>query len=244
VDALVTRSARSAIPVRRTFVRQKNAEGKSVPGPFAKFVSRNDRFALLLYLLLLTCASAPPYDVGHHSAVWARALGVPNPTSTTARTRVSKAWARIAERKLVVRGRRHRIANATPLCEDGSSDPYTRPTSAFMSIGHQLWTDGPSAEERWYQVLDLAELAVLIIGHMNSDDFALPAERVPEYYGISADTFQRGVTGLKGHGLLDDRWSRKAEPLAPTGYTYERRYTLAAPFGPMGVTSRASGASR
>ena len=127
VDALVARSARSAIPVRRTFVQQKNAEGKSVPGPFVRFVSRNDRFALQLYLLLLTCASAPPYDVGHHSAVWARALGVSNPTSTTARTRVSKAWARIAERKLVVRGRRHRIASVTPLCEDGSSDPYTCP---------------------------------------------------------------------------------------------------------------------
>lgn len=243
VDALVARSGREAIPVRRTFAQQKDA-GKAAPGPFARFVSSNDRFGLLLYLLLLTCASAPPFDVGLHSAVWARALGIENPTSATARTRVSKAWARLAERQLVDRGRRHRIASVTPLSEDGSGDPYTRPTSAFMSIRHELWTAGPSTAQRWYQALDLSELAVLIISHMNSDDFALPAERAPDYYGVSADTFKRGVKGLKAHGLLDDRWSRKAAPLAPVGYTYEYRYTLRPPFGPMGVSSKATGATR
>jgi hypothetical protein len=243
IDALVTRSGREAIPVRRTFVQQKE-HGKSVPGPFAQFVSSNDRFGLLLYLLLLTCASAPPFDVGLHSAVWARGLAVPDPTSATARTRVSKAWARMAARNLIERGRRHRIATVTPLNEDGSGDAYTRPSTSFMSIDHRIWTEGPSSTQRWYEVLNLAELAALVIAHMNGDDFALPAERVPDYYGISPDTFQRGVSGLKKRELLDDRWSRKAAPLAPEGYTYEHRYTLDPPFGPMGVTSKATGAIR
>lgn len=243
VDALVDRSGRTAIPIRRAFIQGKVAS-KSVPGPMASFVANNDKFGLLLYLLLLTCASAQPYDVTLHSAVWARALGAPEPKSQTARTRVSKAWARLAERQLISKGRVRRTAQVTPLAEDGSGSVYTRPTSHFVSIKHEFWTAGPSKKQRWYEALTLPELAVLLIAHMNGDDFALPAERAPEYYGVSADTFERGSKGLVKHGLLDVRKSRKAAPLAPDGYTYESRYTLSAPFGPMGVASKATGVVR
>lgn len=243
VDALVERSGRVAIPIRRTFLQGK-VSNKSVPGPMASFVTNNDRYGLLLYLLLLTCASAQPYDVTLHSAVWARALGAENAKSQTARTRVSKAWARLADRKLVQKSRVRRTAQVTPLIEDGSGSAYTRPTSHFMSFKHEFWTSGPSKKQRWYDVLTLPELAVLLIAHMNGDDFALPAERAPEYYGVSADTFERGSRGLVKHGILEVRKSRKAAPLAPDGYTYESRYTLKAPFGPMGVKSKSTGVVR
>ena len=97
---------------------------------------------------------------------------------------------------------------------------------------------------RWYDVLTGAEFAVLLIALMNADDFALPAERVPDFYGVSADTFERGVRGLQTHGLLDVSRSRKAAPLALEGYTIENRYTLCPPFGPMGTMSVATGAVR
>ena len=246
VAALVTRSNRDAIPVRREFVQRKSGDGTSLPGPLAAFVRANDRFGLLLYLLLLTCASQKPYDVSHHSSVWARALGLPEFNGATARTRVSKAWHRLIERQLVTRERTRRSASLTPLKEDGSGDDYERPSSRFINIRHGLWTSGPLESEgpRWYDVLTLAELAVLLIALMNADDFALPAERVPDFYGVSADTFERGVRALQNHGLLDVSRSRKAAPLAPEGYTIENRHTLRPPFGPMGTMSVATGAVR
>jgi hypothetical protein len=245
LDALVERSGRSFIPFRRQFVQRKDDANRSVPGPLAEFVRANDRFGLLLYLLLMTCASGGDFDVSLHTAIWARALGVADPMSLTARTRVSKGWHRLVARQLVDRGRRRRTSLLTPLCEDGGGDPYTRPKSHFIKVSHGLWTEGPpSTDDRWYEVLTLPELAVLFIALMNADDFALPAERAPEYYGVSADTFERGVRGLRKHGLIEVRRSRKAAPLAPEGYTIENRYTLSPPFGPHGTAASTTGAVR
>lgn len=247
VAAMVERAGRDAVPIRREFVQIHEDDGTRRPGPFHLFVSANDRFGLLLYLLLLTCASKAPWDVRHHAGVWARALGA---DSDAGRPRVSKAWARLEDRQLVTRERSKRLARVTPLQEDGSGASYTRPTSGFMSIKHALWLHGPVNEKgrrlgkAWYEVLSLPELAVLVIAHMNADEFALPAERVPDWYGVSADTFQRGARGLEKHGLLDVSRRRKIAPLAPEGYTIENRYTLNPPFGPMNVKSAATGAGR
>jgi hypothetical protein len=125
-----------------------------------------------------------------------------------------------------------------------ADDDYERPSSHFINITHGLWTAGPLESEgpRWYEELKLAELAVLLIALMNADDFALPAERVPDFYGISADTFERGARGLQNRGLLKVSHSRKAAPLAPEGYTVENRYTLCPPFGSMGKMGLATGA--
>ena len=54
------------------------------------FVSARDRTALLLYFLALTKASKEPWDVSHHSAVWARALGLPEPTRSGGKGRISR----------------------------------------------------------------------------------------------------------------------------------------------------------
>ena len=225
--------------MRKTFLQGK-AGGRSTPGPLAEFVTAGDRTGLLLYLLALTKASTPPWDVALHSAVWARALGLEDPTSKTARSRISKAWSRVVDRGLVDRGRRNRLAQLTLLCEDGSGKDYSRPSSHFFKVPHDLWTGGPSEEERWYEILSLAELAVLLIALNNADDFPLPAERAPNYYGISADTVVRGTHGLRQHSLLVWRRKRITAPLAPEGFSFENRYTLQPPFGPMGAASTAS----
>jgi hypothetical protein len=62
----------------------------------------------------------------------------------------------------------------------------------------------------------------------------LPLEQVKGWYGISADTAARGIDVLVRHELMQWRRVRKKAPLAPLGYTYERRYTLGEPFGPRG----------
>ena len=238
VDAIANSTRRTAFPLRQTFIQQKR-EGESVPGPLAQFVSAGDRTALLLYFLALTKASRDPWDVAHHSAVWARALGLPKPTEHTARGRVSKAWTRLVDRKLVARSRRNRKAEFTLLREDGSGNPYTRPSGKssgrFIKVPHELWTGGPpNGAYRWFEDLSLTELSFLIIALSNLDAFALPAERGPDYYGISADTLSRGYRGLRAKDLLNVRSHRIVAPLAPEGHTYENLYTLKPPFGPRG----------
>ena len=237
VDAIAATTARSAFPLRRTFVQQK---GRDQPPPLATFVTAGDRTGLLLYFLALTKASQEPWDVSMHSAIWARALGFPQPTSPGARSRLSKTWTRLVDRRLAVRARQNRLAKYTLLCEDGSGDPYDRPKAAFINVPHELWTAGSTTSDRWYELLSLPELAFLIIALGNADSFPLPAERGPEYYQISADTLQRGVRGLRDRGLLTVARRRITAPLAPEGVTIENRYTLEPPFGPRGTSSRAT----
>ena len=234
--------------MRRTFIQQKTGLVPT-PGPLAGFVSASDRTALLLYFLALTKASRAPWDVSLHSAVWARALGLSNPTGSSARGRVSKAWTRLVDRRLLTRSRRSRIAVFTLLREDGSGDPYTRPKAAFIKVPHELWTKGPKPQTtrtptRWFEMLSLPELTFLVIGLTNLDSFPLPVERGPDYYGISADTLLRGSRGLRDHGCLTVRKQRITAPLAPEGISWENRYTLNPPFGPRGRISTATGAFR
>ena len=243
VDAIVETSGRKAFPLRRVFLQQK-CDGKTRPGPLAKFVSAGDRTGLLLYFLALTKASQEPWDVSLHSEVWARALDLPLPDTATARGRVSKAWSRIAERNLVVRARQGSLAKFTLLREDGSGSAYTRPRKNYLQVPHGLWTDGPSPSERWYQLLTLPELVFLVIARGNLDAFPLPVERGPEYYDVSADTLQRGYKGLRDRGLLLVRSRTFTAPLLPTGLSSENRYTLEPPFGPFGKVSRARSRAR
>ena len=247
VDAIARSTQREAFPLRQTFIQQK-LDGASAPGPLASFVSAGDRTALLLYFLALTKASKEPWDVALHSAVWARALGLSEPTGHTARGRVSKAWTRLVERKLVTRSRRNRTAEFTLLLEDGSGDPYTRPSGKsrrFINVPRALWTEGPpNGSSRWFEDLSLPELSFLIIAMSNLDSFALPVERGPDYYGISADTLSRGYRGLRDKSLLEVHRKRVVAPLAPEGYTYENRYTLQSPFGPRGQISTATSVLR
>lgn len=239
VDAVVAGTQRRAFPLRRTFLQQK-LDGRSAPGPLAEFVVGSDLLALRLYFLALTKATVEPWDVSLHSAVFARALGLPNPMSQATRGRVSKAWTRLVQRNLVARSRRNRLAEFTLLAEDGSGQPYTRPTSSYLQVPHDYWTAGPDGSRRWYEVLKMPDLTFLVIALSNLDSFPLPAERGPDYYGISADTLQRGSTALRRHGLLDIERRRVKAPLAPDGFTHENRYTLMAPFGPMGKLSSAA----
>ncbi len=243
VDAIAKSSRRTAFPLRRMFLQQKRGD-ETRPGPLARFVSAGDRTGLLLYFLALTKASQKPWNVSLHSAVWARAIDLPLPDTTTARGRVSKAWSRLADRDLVVRARQGRLAKFTLLREDGSGSPYTRPERAFVKVPHVLWTNGPVASKRWYQLLTLPELAFLIIALSNLDDFSLPVERGPDYYGVSADTLLRGYTGLQNHDLLVVRSNAFTAPLSPTGLSYENRYTLKPPFGPVGKVSKARSRAR
>lgn len=225
---------RDGTPIRIAFAQRRENDIKT-PGPLADFVTAGDLRALLLYLLAMARASRKdPWNVILPAAVWARALGIDLPLTKTASSTISKAWARIEDRNLIRRGRSGRLAEITLLREDGSERPYTHPKDegGYFKLPHAFWLEGPpGSEEHWYQVLDLPAVAMLLIASSLQPNFALALDRVPEWYGFSSDTAQRGFATLGQHEILQINKVYKKAPLSPLGYTYENRYRLNPPFG-------------
>lgn len=231
VAAIVAQGGRDHVPVRLAFL-QRRVDGRPLPGPLHEFVANGDRRGLLLYLLLLAKATTKPWDASLPAAVWARALAHPMPNTKAAASAVSKAWARLEGRRLIERSRSKRMAVVKLLMEDGSGVPYEHPArgGAYLKLSHALWLGGPGDGPRWYELFTLPDLAMLLIASSLQPGFRLPYEAAPEWYGLSADTALRGLSGLAKWGLLAVDRSYKPAPLSPAGYTAENRYTLVGPF--------------
>lgn len=244
VDALVAASHRKTLPLRRSFIAAPGDDGVDVPGPLGRLVTAQDRRGLLLYLMLVTKASSGEWESTLPAPVWARALGMTLPQSKTAASTISKTWLRLETHGLVKRARLGRLASVKLLREDGSGDAYQLPATAgdsYLQVPCALWTSGPgSGNHRWYELMTLPELAVLIIARSRSDRVSLPLERAPERFGISADTLGRGLKGLVDRDLLTVDETYVKRPLSPIGYSAERRYTLNPPFGPIRKLSPAA----
>ena len=233
IDAVLETVGRSHTPLRWTFVQQGSLRVPR-PGPLQDFVTRGARRTLLLYLLAVAKASSQPWDTSLPSAVWARALGMKHPQSQAAGVTISRTWQRLAEQNLVHRNRNGRIARIQLLKEDGSGDKYSHPGKVgdrYLQLSNALWTAGTAAG-RWYRVLSLPEISMLLIALSLRGPFRLPSERVPDWYGISAATATRGLGGLVGRGLLTVEQRYMNTPLSAAGYTAFNLYTLQAPFEP------------
>lgn len=191
-------------------------------------VRSRDEVALDLYLLHRVRASSPPFDVAVHSAVWARAVGMDD-AGTTA---VSKAWRRLDMKyRLVQRERRGRFAKIIALREDGSGKPYVVPAGStwnnrYFKVPFAYWLD----DQDWHATLSLRGKAALMIALSLPSPFTLPVERGPAWYGISADTLERGLRELVTRGALTRVLKVRSAPLAPTGKTRVAEYTRATPF--------------
>lgn len=220
-----------AVPVRLTFIQQ-GPQSQPAPGPLAKLVRNGDRRGLDLYLLLKAVASAAPYNSHRGAAVWARAL---RHTGVEANEQaVSKIWSRLAALKLVERSKHGRLADVTLLDESGSGDPYVHPAEKsgdapdrYFQLPVAYWLD---AEEAWSSTLTLPAKAMLLVALSLKPGFFLPVEQVPDWYGLSADTAQRGLAELAKRGVLCRQRVPKKAPLLPKGYSYDYRHTLTGPF--------------
>jgi hypothetical protein len=244
VAALLERSKRHEVPIRRSFVQQRRRGGG--PGPLAEFVSNRRSRALDLYLLAHAVASAPPYTVTFPAGVWVRALALaPNSSSETL---VSRSWTWLEQLGLIETRRVGRFRELTLLREDGSREAYRHPGEEgatdrghYFKLPHAYW------EANYHNRLGLPAKAVLLIALSLRDDFVLPTERGKAWYGLSRDTIRKGLRDLRLYGLLDVREERKAAPLSAIGYTFERRYRLRPPFRvepPIAQTRRAMRAQR
>lgn len=218
------------IPVRRSFV-QYGPQDSPIPGPAHEMLRAHDENAFDLFLLHRAQASMEPWDVVRHGKIWATSLGLPTPNDDGA-TAVSRTWGRLAKKyQLVEKERAGRLLKVTSLDEAGTGKPYTYPRGGtgrgrYFKVPEAFWRD----EERWYRTLTLRAKVMLMISLSLKPDFALPIEQVPNWYGVSANSAQRGLNELRDHGILKDRKERRDSWNGPDGYVLENRYTLQGSF--------------
>jgi DNA-binding transcriptional regulator YhcF (GntR family) len=222
IEATVAKSQRMRVPFRNTFVQQGTGS-QSVPGPLAKLVRHHDALALDLYLLIMLVAVNEPYDVVFPADAWARALA---PNQAVSTVRVSRALARLEKLGLISKRRSGRMAAIRVLNEDGQGGDYTRPMGQdrWFQLPVEYWRDG------WYRKLTFAAKVMLLIGLHRGPNFSLPAKKAAKWYGISADTIERGLKELEGHGLLENKWKWEVGFFAHGGVVKTYVRNLKAPF--------------
>lgn len=220
------------MPIRKTFVQQGRNKNTR-PGPVAEFLTSRDPRGLDAYLLIHALASTPPWTCKYPSGFWVRNLGLAGPGELTlealnqARPAVSKIMKRLVERKLISRTREKRWATLTLRCEDGSGRPYQRPRDTdeqWFTLPHAYWLDG------YHRTLSLAAKVMLLIALERPDDFWMPQERVPGWYGISADSADRGLRELRNAGLLQHKQIWVEDARSDIGWTQRWTYRLVGAF--------------
>lgn len=230
VAALLEETNRHIVPFRRVFVQQGRGKA-TTPGPLASFLRKHDERALDAFLFVHAMASAStPYDIALPSGAWVRVLGLSETAElASARTAVSKIMKRLEDRKLITRTRTKKQSHIHLLREDGSGETYTRPTSKLLSerwlrLPHAYWLEG------WTESLSLPAKVVLLIALSLDEGFYLPADRAPDWYGISPDSCDEGLRELRTVGLLasDYTWVKTAR--SDTGWTRQYTYTLIGSF--------------
>jgi hypothetical protein len=220
---LLERSRRRSVPISRTFLQLPGPPKQA--GPIAAFVEGRRPIALDLWLLLHAGAAAAPWDVRQPAMSWARMLDMPQTVS--AETTISRNWTWLEEKRLVRSERDHRVRKVFLLMEDGSGRPFERATGqgrGFFKLPYEYFT------QRLHRDLKLAGKATLLICLAQAPTFTLPTEHAAGWYGVSADTLQRGLDEIRELELLKV-WTRaKKAPRTRFGYTMENHYALQGQF--------------
>lgn len=233
---LLKRSGREFTPLLRDFVQNPDKSLPNRAGPLSEFIRKGDRRGLLALLFAHAIMSSGAGEDGWSTtlplAVWARVFDATKSADrASASSAATKILSRLEQRNLITRQRTGKARNITItlLRPDGSGTSYTRPdghADRFLKLSHRFWTEG------WYEKLDIPALAMLLVSLHEKPGFELASERVPDWYGWSADTAERGMKTLEQLGLVSIRKRIKAAPLAPTGATEVNVYTLVGPLVP------------
>ncbi|MCX4915309.1 hypothetical protein [Streptomyces sp. NBC_00687] len=242
IKIILDRSQRPTrtVPIRRAFLQREVGKGKmKTPGALAHLVRRSAKRPLDLYLLLSAVTSGGDFSVTEWSTTWSRSVGIFDETAGTAA--VSRAWRVLKELGLVTRTRGEGgKSTITKLHEDGSGRRYTSPGERvgdpYFQLAYEYWDKG------WHNTLSLPAKAMLLIAsNQRKLEFTLPQERIPDWYGISADSAGKGIRELSKHGILvqvDEEWfdtlkTRSGRGLRPV-------YSLLPPFTPRALGGSAA----
>lgn len=239
---LLTRAIRPFAPILKGFVQNPDRTLTKRGGPLADFIRNGDLRGLRALLFLHAIISNGERDNGWSTtlplAVWARVFDTTKTAERrSASTSATKVLSRLAARRLIARQRtgRARQVTVTLLRPDGTGAAYTRPDGSakerFLKLPNTFWTEG------WYEQLDLPATAMLLVALHEKPGFELATERMPDWYGFSADTAERGLKTLRDLGLLHIHTRVKKAPLSPTGATRVNVYTLVGPFAPQAIAT-------
>jgi len=247
IQLLLDRSQRpnQTVQIRNSFLQRRNG-GRREPGPLAPIVARRDDRSLALFLLVHMVTSSDKksgaFDVTEWSQTWARAVGLYDAASGA--SAVSRVWKRLEDDRLITRHRGSlRRTTVTVLREDGSGNPYTRPTGAkndpYFKLPFTFWTNTPA----WHRELSLPAKSALLISLSREAVFYLPHRQAASWYGLSEDTIRRGLGELLETKLLAIEEERYIPSLqSPTGWTPRTYYRLQGPFAkdtPLGPAASA-----
>ncbi|WP_165983949.1 hypothetical protein [Streptomyces sp. YIM 98790] len=221
---------------------QQGPKGDPTPGPLRSLVRRSQTKALDLYLLVGAVTSGGDFSVTEWATTWARTVGKYDEAAGP--TAVSRAWKVLCDLKLIERRRGEEGKTViTKLREDGLGAPYTTPSGGepYFQLPYEYW------DKELNESLTLPAKAMLLITlSLRKERFTLPQDRVPSWYGISADTAGRGLRELQEKGVLahvDDEWFATLK--TRTGMASRPVYSLVAPFAPrgLGATTTALGST-
>lgn len=139
---------------------------------------------------------------------------------------ISKHWTWLEEQRLIASRRSGRFRQVTLLKEDGSGLAYSHPGKEgnYFKLPYDYWRGN------FQNRMGLPAKAVLLIALSLRDEFILPTKQGADWYGLSRDTVRKGLRTLRLLGVLEMTEEPKKAPLAPLGFTMERRYTLKTPF--------------
>lgn len=184
-----------------------------------------DKNALDAYLLIHALASSSePYDTWYPPETWAQIARLDEFVSMeAAKSRWAKVVTKLVKLQLVERRRQGNKVNYVLGHESGSGDPYTRPTKAadghWFGLPHVYWTGGYDA------ALSMPAKVMLLISLDQPDNFRLPADRAPAWYGISETTARKGLQELEDRDILIKSSSFESDPKSPTAWKEVLRYT-------------------
>lgn len=222
--ALLASAKRDYAPVRNVFVQRPSGEAKRA-STLALFVNQRQERALdailTLYALQPVLSEDDPLPLG----TWANLLSTRKPCGITT---ASKTFRVLDDMGLVSRVRRGHNTEITPLLEDGSRQPWSRPGSqsgettrlgGYFAIPHEYWTHGYIDRLR---LPGKAMLLIMLKETQGEPPFEMAVERASQWYGISERSAERGYGELSAEGLLDIHIQRSASPRLPKGVLRER----------------------
>lgn len=230
IDCLLDRTKRPFVPIDKMFVQMPRGSVKR-KGPLATFVKNGDLRGLKAYLLIVASASSADENGEWHTTLslqaWARAFGCFEQASEqSAKTAAGKIFARLEKRGLIKRMHEggKRDVRVQLLAQDGSGQDYQRPKTGFLRLSHEFWKS--KLDER----ISLPALAMLLVILGERQPCELPSERMPDWYGWSADTAERGFHELVHLGIINKQSRSKKTPLSPTGFTKVNEYSVLPPY--------------
>lgn len=210
-----SRTNARATQVRRAFV---NADYGTAPAPLSLIVRGGRagrlRLQLMLGLLWMGGGGDKRHTVKFPARAWAELLDLPDAGGNGQR-RVRDAVVWLESQRFIAVARPAGFPPViTLLREDGSGAPYVPPVTAPKDpatgkLGRQDWSFRlPSSfwSNSWVLTLSTAGLALLLIMlDLNRRDVPsiwISPEESRRRYGLSEDTWTRGVAELAAHGIV------------------------------------------